>query len=110
MKGFSLSLVTGCALALAQPLSAAPGDTAILILIDGVTYGTAADLMRQGKLPAMRELMRSKNGRLLRAVSSFPSSTLPVLRTSAATGNSLGARGVDKSLRPASGSRGSALR
>ena len=41
---------------------------------------------------------------------SFQSSTSAALRISADTGNSFGARGVDRSLRPASCGRRSALR
>lgn len=79
MRRGALRLAAIAALAVGSPLAAGPGDTVILVLVDGVAYSTAADLMRQGKLPALRDLMKRKNGRFLRAVSSFPSSTAPMV-------------------------------
>ncbi|MBN2358531.1 MAG: alkaline phosphatase family protein [Deltaproteobacteria bacterium] len=77
MNRIAPAVCAACALVLTSPLAAAPGDTVIMILVDGVAHSTAADLMRQGKLPALRELLRSKEGRLLRAISTFPSATAP---------------------------------
>jgi len=79
MKRTALLLAAIAALTVARPLAAGPSDTVILVLVDGVAYSTAADLMRQGKLPALRDLIKRKNGRLLRAISSFPSSTAPMV-------------------------------
>jgi hypothetical protein len=64
---------------LAPLLAAAQGDTVFMIQIDGARHATVQALYTQGKLPGLKRLARDKNGALLRAVTSFPSSTAPSL-------------------------------
>lgn len=72
-----LSLCTLLVLGLTAPAQADQGDSVFLIMIDGATYQTVADLYRAGKLPNMRRLVQAKNGRMLRSITTFPSATAP---------------------------------
>ncbi|MFH1812419.1 MAG: alkaline phosphatase family protein [Pseudomonadota bacterium] len=71
--------IAAVTVALTPLLLAAQGDTVFMIQIDGARYSVVDTLYRQGKLPGMKRLIRDKKGVLLRAVTSFPSSTAPSL-------------------------------
>lgn len=72
-----LEILLAATLLLPVLASAEEGASVFMIMVDGAAYEQVKSLYDRGKLPHLRDVVRSKHGKLLRSITTFPSSTAP---------------------------------